>query len=238
MIPLDINVDMGESYGRFKVGSDESLMPHIQSCNLACGFHGGDPSTIRRTIDLALENNVKIGAHPSYPDLSGFGRRSMELDMRDLEDILLYQIMAVKGLVEVAGGTLHHVKPHGALNNDMMKSDRVLQTILAIVQKINPNLYTYVPYKPDLDLPRVKWEVFADRTYERDYTLTPRKIKGSLITDADTAKAHLGPIFFDSRIETADGVIDVQFDTICVHGDNPRALEIIKVIQALQEQRD
>ena len=235
MKDLNINVDMGESYGRFKVGSDEALMPLIQSCNLACGFHGGDPGTIRKTIDLALENDVKIGAHPSYPDLAGFGRRSMKLAIDELEDLLLYQISAVKGLVELAGGQLHHIKPHGALNNDMMKSPDVLATVLKVTRQVGSELKTYVPFQPDLSLSNVLWEVFADRTYQPDFSLTPRVQAGSLITDRVIAQEHLTSIIADSKIKTDEGLLNVEFDTLCVHGDNPNAVEIVQLIHQLYE---
>ena len=237
---IDVNADCGESYGNFKVGNDQDLFPYLTSCNLACGFHGGDPMTIKRTIDLALENDLSIGAHPSYPDLQGFGRRKIDMSLSELTAIIQYQVHAVKGLVEMQGGQLKHVKPHGALNNAMAKDAEMLLSILSAVGEVDPNLVVYVPYTDQLEqTDQIRWEMFADRTYESDLTLTPRSRKGSLITDLEVAKNHLLELFKSERIISSEGIVkEISIDTLCIHGDNMAALEIAKLTRSLASELD
>ena len=144
---IDINCDMGESYYDKKIGNDSKIMPYITSCNIACGFHGGDPNTIKKTIELAIEYDVKIGAHPSFFDLEGFGRRKVDLELNELESIILYQVSALKGITESYGKKLHHVKPHGALYNIASVNDDIAETIVLTIKKIDPNLKLYGPSK-------------------------------------------------------------------------------------------
>ncbi len=233
---IDINADVGESYGRFKVGNDTQLIPMLTSCNIACGFHGGDPLTIKKTIDLAMENGVRMGAHPSYPDLQGFGRRSMKIGSDELRAILVYQIGALKVMVESQGGQLTHVKPHGALNNDMMKAPDLLQLIVEAVEAVDPGLLIYVPYgHGDRINDNCIWEIFADRTYESDLSLTPRSTAGSLITVQSEAEKHLQSILKDRQVRTPEGFVTIDPETICIHGDNPLATEIVGIIRHLSE---
>ena len=185
---IDINCDMGESYYDKKIGNDSKIMPFITSSNIACGFHGGDPNTIRKTIELAIEYDVKIGAHPSYFDLEGFGRRKINLELNELESIILYQVSALKGITESYGKKLHHVKPHGALYNMASINDDIAETIVLTIKKIDPNLKLYGPSK-------MKWkeiskkhkieyvsEVFSDRNYNDNLTLVDRNLENSMIT--------------------------------------------------------
>ncbi|MEM9324671.1 MAG: 5-oxoprolinase subunit PxpA [Bacteroidota bacterium] len=237
---IDLNADMGESYGRYRLGQDEQLMPLLTSCNIACGFHAGDPLTIKKTIALALEHKVKVGAHPSYPDLMGFGRRRMHLSAEELTAAIAYQISAIKGLVESQGGHLHHVKPHGALNNHMMEDPSVLHVVLEAVRSFDPALITYVPFARDLPQDQPIWiEVFADRTYEDDLQLTPRSVPGSLLDDLDGASAHLEQLIVGGQLRSRGGKsFKVDYQTVCIHGDNPAAVPIAKWIhqQAAQSE--
>ena len=194
---IDINCDMGESYYDKKIGNDSKIMPYITSCNIACGFHGGDPNTIKKTIELAIKYDVKIGAHPSFFDLEGFGRRKMDLELNELESIILYQVSALKGITESYGKKLHHVKPHGALYNIASVNDDIAETIVLTIKKIDPNLKLYGPSK-------MKWkeiskkhkieyvsEVFSDRNYNDNLTLVDRDNENSMITDIDNSINHL-----------------------------------------------
>ena len=153
---IDLNCDMGESYYDKIVGNDSKIMPYITSCNIACGFHGGDPLTIRKTIKLAIDNKVKIGAHPSYFDLEGFGRRKIHLNLKELESIILYQVSAIKGITEYYGEKLHHVKPHGALYNMASIDDNIAEVIVLTIKKINPKLKLYGPSK-------MKWKKISQK---------------------------------------------------------------------------
>ncbi|MDW3191222.1 MAG: 5-oxoprolinase subunit PxpA [Cytophagales bacterium] len=232
---LDINADVGESYGNFKIGQDEVLMPYLTSCNIACGFHGGDPVTIHKTIFMALENDVAIGAHPSYPDLQGFGRRRMFLPREELKHLIEYQVYALKGMVEAQGGKLHHVKPHGALNNHMMDDLTLLEAVLETVHDIDPKLPVYVPFLPAIrkEGANIRFELFADRSYEEDLRLTPRNIDGSLLKTKEDFEPHLRSLMEAMAITRGGQQLPVEIDTICIHGDNPGALEIAQYLHEL-----
>src|SRR5215813_2144440 len=177
---IDLNCDMGESFGAWKMGNDAALMGHVSSVNIACGFHAGDPSTIREAIETAVEKGVAIGAHPSYPDLQGFGRRQMSLSPKEIYDLVLYQVSALRGISEACGGDLHHVKPHGALYNQAAKNKEMSRAIAEAVKAVDRALILYGGSQSELITEaenaglRVASEVFADRTYQSDGSLTPR----------------------------------------------------------------
>ena len=179
-ISIDINCDMGESTGNHIVGQDEKLMPFISSCNIACGFHGGDPYHMAKTIQLALSHNVRIGAHPSYPDLEGFGRRKMDIPKPELKAILEYQIAALKGMVESKGGKLSYVKPHGALYNFASINRVEAETVIDSVNSIDNHLAMMGPKGSEIEIAANKKgigfiaEAFGDRRYEPDGTLMSR----------------------------------------------------------------
>ena len=236
---VDINADVGESYGKFKIGNDEALIPQLTSCNVACGFHGGDPLTIEHTIKLALKHQVAIGAHPSYPDLLGFGRRKMNLSKDELIASLKYQVAAVKGMTESLGGSLHHVKPHGALNNEMAKDPELRQIIMDTVHEISPKLITYIPYQPHSHLGKlVHWEVFADRSYENDLSLTSRA-KDNSVLSRGAIEERIKTLLTDEVIISSDGTkLKVTFDTICIHGDHPDAPETAKIIHEMAAEKE
>jgi len=234
---IDINCDMGESYYDNKVGNDAKIMPFVTSCNIACGFHGGDPKTIRSTIELAIKNNVNIGAHPSYFDLEGFGRRKIALDSDELESIILYQVSALKGITESYGKKLHHVKPHGALYNMASVDDKIAEVIVLAIKKIDPDLKLYGPSKMNWknisNKHHIRYvsEVFSDRNYNENLTLVDRNKKNSMITDINISIDHLSRMINDGKVKTINNkLIDIDIETICIHGDQPNAQLFAKTI--------
>ncbi|MDH3648136.1 MAG: LamB/YcsF family protein [Saprospiraceae bacterium] len=243
MKTIDINCDMGESFGRFVVGSDETIFPYITRCNIACGFHGGDPLHIDQTIRMALENKVRIGAHPSYPDLMGFGRRRMSMHPVEVRSIVRYQVAAIKSLTESLGGKLHHVKPHGALYNTSVDDSETALAIIEAVQSFGPDIYLMglagsmvESLAGDQDIPFLA-EAFADRKYAPDGRLQSRSAADSVIADPAEAVAQVLSIVLKHEVRTTDGsTIPVRAQSICVHGDNPSAVPILRALtKALAE---
>lgn len=228
---IDLNCDLGESYGRFQIGNDEAIMPYISSCNIACGYHGGDPLTIVKTIELAARHGVQIGAHPSYPDLQGFGRRDMKLSAEELSAAIKYQVMAVKGLTEAAGQQLMHVKPHGALYNAAAKDAELARTVIDTIYSIDPTLILVGPamnpmrdYALSIGL-RYAAEAFADRRYTDDLTLVSRTHPEAMITDDQEAQRQVIDMVLHEKITTVSGTTqNIIADTICLHGDQPNAV--------------
>ncbi len=234
---IDLNCDVGESYGAWRMGRDEELIPLVTSANVACGFHAGDPVVIRRTVELALAHGVAVGAHPSYPDLQGFGRRSMHLSVEELEDTVLYQVAALEGVVRACGGELHHAKLHGALYNDAAVGLEVALACLRAVRRLSPSPLVYVlagsemlRAAEELGLRAVE-EGFADRRYNPDGSLVSRSLPGALITDPEAAAEQAAGIALRSRVETERGSIEVRAGTLCVHGDNPSAVGIARAVR-------
>ncbi len=231
---------MGESLGLTIIGQDEKLMPFITSCNIACGFHGGDPIHIQRTIRLAITHKVRIGAHPSYPDLEGFGRRKMDIDPEELKAILIYQIAALKGMVESEGGTLSYVKPHGALYNKASVDSSEAQAIIVALKSIGSNLALMGLAGSEMEKAANEMDVdfiseaFGDRKYELDGSLMSRSKPNAVFSKAEEVVKQVESIVFDKRVETAAGkFVPIQADSICIHGDNPMALEFVKAIHHL-----
>src|SRR5688572_17210859 len=188
MKTIDLNCDMGESYGAWTMGADAEVMPHISSANVACGFHGGDPATIRKTVRLALDNGVAVGAHPSLPDIQGFGRRAMKISPQDMYDLVLYQAGAVKAFARAAGAKLHHVKCHGALYNMAANDEALSEAMVRAGKDLGVMLYVLSKSR-NYDIARkhgvaVAGEVFADRGYTDEGTLAPRGTPGAMIEDA------------------------------------------------------
>lgn len=238
-VPIDLNCDLGESFGPWPMGADEAVMPHITSANVACGAHAGDPSVMRRTVRLAREAGVAVGAHPGFPDLQGFGRREMKLDPRDVEDFVLAQIGALWAIARAEGMTLQHVKPHGALYN-MAARDRALADAIArAIRAFDPQLTMFgLPNSPMTDAARdaglrIAAEGFADRAYQGDGSLTPRTTPGAVIHDADAVVDRAVRMARDGVVLTSGGQeIRMRVDTICVHGDTPGAAELARRIRA------
>ncbi len=237
---IDLNCDMGESYGRWTLGADLAIMPFISSANVACGFHGGDPHVMRKTVALALKHEVAMGSHPGLPDLMGFGRRKMDVSAQEVKDYLCYQTGALRELVRVAGSELQHVKPHGILYN-MMEADEALAAAAgeaAMESKLI--LMTLASGKYDATCrkmgARVASEGFADRAYNVDGSLVSRKIAGSLITDPAKAAAQAVKMAMEGKVRTLDGVeIDVSVQTICCHGDTPGSEKIVRAVREALE---
>ena len=235
---IDINCDMGESYGAWKMGEDAAVMPYITSANVACGFHGGDPGTIRTTVALALEHGVAIGAHPSLPDLQGFGRRVMKISPQDMYDLVLYQAGAVEAFARAAGARLHHVKCHGALYNMAANDAGLAEAMARAVKDLGGGVILYalsnslmMKTAKKLGI-RVAGEVFADRGYADDGTLAPRGSPGAMIEDAALAAQRAVSMVEDGYVTALSGVrVPVSPDTLCLHGDQPGAVAFAKAIR-------
>jgi 5-oxoprolinase (ATP-hydrolysing) subunit A len=234
---VDVNCDLGESFGAFTKGNDAGLMPFITSANIACGFHAGDPASMRRTVRMCMENNVSIGAHPGLLDLQGFGRRVMEITPQEVYELVLYQIGALEAFVRAEGTILKHVKPHGALYN-MAAVDRPLADAIAdAVYRFDPKLILYglagsqlIQAGQDKGLKTAN-EVFADRSYQADGMLTPRSHQQAVITDPDMAAARVALMLKYGVVKALDGTdISIRAETVCVHGDGPNAIALAKAL--------
>lgn len=244
MLHIDINCDLGESFGNYTVGNDELIMPYISSANIACGFHAGDPLVMEDTVKLALRNNINIGAHPGYPDLQGFGRRSMKMSATEIRTMLVYQIAALKGITESLGGKLEHVKPHGALYNDAVRSDEIATAIIEAVEQIDPSLKLFALAGSNIhelaknrNLRTVN-EVFADRAYMPTGELAPRSLEGAVIHDTEISKSRVLQMIKENKVEAINGeIIEIKAESICIHGDNPEAIQMAKTLyQFLNDQ--
>lgn len=235
---IDLNADVGESFGPWRMGDDAELIPLVTSVNVACGGHAGDPATIRRTIQRALAAGAAVGAHPGYPDLVGFGRRPMLISVEDLEAIVLYQVAAVAGIARAEGGRLRHVKPHGALYHHVASDARGAAAFAAAVARLDGSLRVVAPpgsaliaAAGELGL-RCIVEGFADRVYEPDGRLRPRDRLDAVWSDPATAAAQAVSIARDGRATAADGsTVQVPAGTLCVHGDTPGAATIARAIR-------
>jgi len=237
-----LNCDLGESYGSWTMGLDEQVMPFIDQANIACGFHGGDPLTIRNTLALAKTHNVTVGAHPAYPDLVGFGRRSMNLAPQELAATLLYQISALDGMANCAQLQLCYVKPHGALYNDMMAKAEVLATIMQAISSYHRPMTLMLQATPNADLHREEaskvgiellFEAFADRCYDNDGALLSRSKPGA-VHNREKMLAQVRQLRDNGTVTTVDGkLIELRPDTLCVHGDNAEGVAAIREIRAL-----
>ena len=231
MKTIDLNCDMGESYGAWKMGADAEVMPYITSANIACGFHGGDPATIRKTVRLAVDRGVAVGAHPSLPDLMGFGRRVMRIAPQDMYDLVVYQAGAVEAFARAAGTRLHHVKCHGALYNMAVNDEGLSAAMVRAVKDLGSGVILYAlsgsktfATGKKAGVP-VVGEVFADRGYADDGTLAPRDQPGGMIEDAAAAvKQVLGMIEAGYVTSLAGKRVAVAADTLCLHGDQPDAV--------------
>jgi len=239
---IDLNCDMGESFGPWRMGADERVMPSITSANIACGAHAGDPTVMRQTVRLARGAGVAAGAHPGFADLQGFGRREMHADPAEIEDSLIAQIGALTAIAKAEGASLQHVKAHGALYNMAARDPRLAAAIARAVRACDPALIMFgLPNSPLLDAGRteglrVAAEGFADRSYEPDGSLTPRSRAGAVIHDVDAVVARAVRMARDGVVLTPDGrQIALRVETICVHGDTPGAAELVaRIADALR----
>jgi UPF0271 protein len=236
---MDLNCDLGESFGAYAIGADAEVMASITSANVACGFHGGDPSVMRRTVRMAREAGVAVGAHPGFPDLVGFGRREMHATPDEVYDMVLYQLGALAGIARAEGVRLQHVKPHGALYTMAVRDGRLADAIARAVRAFDSTLVLFgLPSSEllraarDAGLP-VAAEGFADRSYERDGSLTPRSRPGSVIHDPDVVVRRAVRMAVERRATATDGTdISIQVDTICTHGDTPGAAQLTRLLRA------
>lgn len=237
MKTVDLNCDMGESFGAWTLGDDAAIMDFVSSINVACGFHAGDASVIRKTIETGLQKNLAIGAHPSFPDLQGFGRREMQMPATEIYDLVLYQVAAVKGITESLGATLHHVKPHGALYNQAAKNAEIAAAIAAAVKAIDADLIFYglansflIGEAAKINL-KTASEVFADRTYKPDGSLTPRSEPNALIENANKAVAQVLQMLETDSVTTTNGEkVEIKAETVCIHGDGKNALAFARAL--------
>jgi 5-oxoprolinase (ATP-hydrolysing) subunit A len=240
MQSIDLNCDMGESFGTYTIGSDAELMDYVSSVNIACGFHAGDPSVMHRTVELTAKKNLAIGAHPGYPDLQGFGRREMKLSPPEVYDIVVYQIGALAAFAKSCKTRLHHIKPHGALYNTAAKDKALALAIAKAVIDVDDQLIfvglsgsLMVEEAKKLGLKAVN-EVFADRTYQDDGSLTPRSLSNAMIEDPRVAARQVLQMIQRKTVTTTSGKeIPVIAETVCIHGDGKHAVDFAKAIVAV-----
>lgn len=239
---IDLNCDLGESFGAYQIGQDEKVLDLVTSANIACGYHAGDHNVMAKTVKLAVEKGVGIGAHPGLPDLIGFGRRPMQVAPEDVYNFMVYQIGALQAFARVHQASLNHVKPHGALYNMAARDRDLAQAIAEAVYDVDRNLILFGLAGGELvkagqakGLASAQ-EVFADRTYQPDGTLTPRTQPNAMIHDAEEAVERMIRLIKEGKVEAVDGSdVAIQADTICVHGDEPSALLFVqKLRQGLQ----
>jgi len=238
MRSVDINCDLGEGFGVYRAAPDEQIFPLISSANIACGFHAGDPQTMRRCVELAVSHQVSVGAHPGTPDLAGFGRRAMELSDAELENALIYQVGGIEAMCRAVGTQMRHVKPHGWLYNASAKDGRLAAVIARAIQKLNPDLRLFglagsesIRAAQAIGLPHAS-EAFIDRTYELNGSLSPRSSAGSTITNPESAAQQCLDIVLNATVKSRSGsVARMAAETLCVHGDNPSVLQILQCVR-------
>jgi 5-oxoprolinase (ATP-hydrolysing) subunit A len=238
---IDLNADMGESYGMYPMGNDDAFMKYISSANVACGFHAGDSSVMRKTVGLARRDGVQVGAHPGLPDLQGFGRREMNLTVEEVYDIVVYQVGALKAFVEAAGMKLHHVKPHGSLYGMAHRREEMAQALCQAVKDIDPRLYLYIMKKGligevarTMGL-RCVFELYADLGYDAQGNLVITRHHEALTPNE--VSARVVRMVKEGRVRTMDGEdIALEGNSVCVHSDTPGSIEIVRAVrQALDE---
>lgn len=240
---IDLNCDLGESFGLLKIGNDESLFPYITSCNIACGYHGGDPLTMKKTIQLAIKHHVIVGAHPAYPDLQGFGRRRMEIPSDELRAMIQYQVGGLMALCTSQGTSVRYVKPHGALYNRCSQDRQECETVIKAIRSLDANLVfmglagsIMQKVAQELDHPFAA-EAFIDRRYTPEGALQSRQEVGSVINSIDEAIAQVRSILLEESVNSTNGQqVSVRADSLCIHGDNPQAMHLLEAVdRALQE---
>jgi 5-oxoprolinase (ATP-hydrolysing) subunit A len=244
MMRVDLNCDFGESFGIYRLGEEKEILQYVTSVNVACGFHAGDPLVMRKTVQMALERKVAIGAHPGFPDLLGFGRRNMAVTPDEAYAYVVYQIGALSAFVKAEGGMLAHVKPHGALYNMAAKDAVLAEAIAKAVYDVDPTLILYGLAGSELIRAgkkiglRTANEVFADRTYQKDGSLTPRSDPRALIVDEQEAVQQVLTMVREKRVRSLQGNdVPIEAETICIHGDGKKAVLFAKrLYEALQKE--
>ncbi len=238
MSAIDLNCDLGESFGAYRIGMDECVVPEITSANIACGFHAGDPLVMKKTVELCRTYGVSAGAHPGYRDLQGFGRRNMKVSCEEVEADIIYQVGALKAFCDGAGVELHHVKPHGALYNMAGKDYDLAMAICRGIRAVDPSLKILalsgsqmIRAAKEAGICAVS-EVFADRAYQPDGSLVPRTQEGAMITDEEEAIKRVVRMATEGKVTAIDGSdISICADSVCVHGDGEKALVFVKKIR-------
>jgi UPF0271 protein len=238
LMRVDVNCDMGESFGAYRIGDDEKIMPFVSSANIACGWHAGDPMVMAETVRLAAEHGVAIGAHPGYPDLLGYGRRNMETFQGEIRNYIIYQIGALSGFARERGMKLQHVKPHGALYNLAARDERTANEVISAMKAYDPELIlvtaagslcAQMAVSAGL---RVVKEAFPDRAYLSNGQLAPRTLEGAVIHDTDVVRERVLTLVTSGRMISVDGTeIKLEADTLCIHGDTPRAWKLARAIR-------
>lgn len=235
---VDLNSDVGESFGSYKLGLDEEVLKHVTSVNIACGWHAGDPLIMENTVKLAAANGLGIGAHPGYPDLLGFGRRNMDITPKEAKAYMLYQLGALYAFTQASGLKLQHVKLHGAFYNTTSVKPDLAEEIINGILEFDKNLIllalsgSYIAKRALEKGARVAQEVFADRAYNPDGTLVSRKLPGSVIHDKNEAIERVKKMVLTGKVTAVDGKeISIAADSICVHGDNPEAVNFVNTIR-------
>ncbi|KGM95325.1 LamB/YcsF family protein [Clostridium novyi A str. 4552] len=239
---IDLNCDMGESFGAYTIGNDKQILKYITSANIACGFHAGDADVMSETVKMALENNVSIGAHVGFNDLIGFGRRKIDISPREVYNITVYQLGALYGFVHANGGSIKHLKPHGALYNMAAVDKKLAEAIAEAIYDFNPEIILFglagsklVEMGEKIGL-KVANEVFADRTYTEKGTLTPRRERNALINNIEESINQVINMVKEKKVITLSGKeIRINADTICIHGDGENALSFARNIKEALE---
>ena len=236
---------MGESFGAYKLGMDEAVIQHISSANIACAWHAGDPEVMNRTVAMAVENGVGVGAHPGYPDMLGFGRRNMDCTAEELRNYLVYQIGALQAFCAVHGAKLQHVKPHGALYLTAVENEAVARAVAEAIVSVNPDLLyvalagakgelmTRIGREVGL---KVVYEAFPDRAYSPEGTLVSRRQPGAVVKDPQAVSERALQMVEEGNVIAVDGTtIEIEAQTLCVHGDNPKAVDLVRSIRETLE---
>ncbi|MGD9057923.1 MAG: 5-oxoprolinase subunit PxpA [Desulfobacterales bacterium] len=242
---IDLNCDMGESFGAYKLGMDEAVIQYITSANIACAWHAGDPAVMNHTVAIAVEHGVGVGAHPGYPDLLGFGRRNMDCTMEELRNYVIYQVGALQAFCSAHGTRLQHVKPHGALYLTAVENEDVARAVAEAIVRVNPDLLyvalagakgelmTRIGQEVGL---KVVYEAFPDRAYSPEGTLVSRRQPGAVIKDPQAVSERALQMVKENAVIAVDGTtIPLEAQTLCVHGDNPKAVDLVKGIRGMLE---
>lgn len=235
---VDLNSDVGESYGSYKLGLDEEVLKYVTSVNIACGWHAGDPLIMDSTVKMAVKNNLGIGAHPGYPDLMGFGRRNIDITPKEAKAYMLYQLGALYAFSQTSGSKLQHIKLHGAFYNTASIKPELAEEIINGIMEFDKSLIllalsgSYIAKRAMEKGLKVAQEVFADRAYNSDGTLVSRKLQGSVIHDKKEAIERVKKMVLTGKVTSIDGKeISIAADSICVHGDNPEAVNFVSLIR-------
>lgn len=238
---MRLNCDLGEDYGVWRMPVDESILPLIDQANIACGFHAGDPLTIEKTLKQVIQHNLKIGAHPSYPDRLGFGRRHMAMEPSELVACLRYQISAISGLAHCFGGEITYVKPHGALYNDLVSNEQIRHSVfsalasfegLELMVQAHPMQGTFIAEANEFGVD-LQFEAFIDRLYLDDGSLAPRTLSGSVLDETSAVLQARQIIETNSVTTHSNNILAIKSDTLCIHGDNPNALNVARAVREM-----